>query len=158
MKIFIKYKNKQKLIETYDYQSIASIINKYLENNDNNDIDINNYFIDYNGAYLNCNFSLEKYNIQSNSVLTLNDKNRGGNSFFSFAAKHPATVALCFLIALLPVIILPMGYVPSVATLILLQFISPRVTIELIRKLLPVILIVSSIVPLFGDTLPTVSK
>jgi len=118
MKIFIKYKNKQKLIETYDYQSIASIINKYLENNDNNDIDINNYFIDYNGAYLNCNFSLEKYNIQSNSVLTLNDKNRGGNSFFSFAAKHPATVALCFLIALLPVIILPMGYVPSVATLI----------------------------------------
>jgi hypothetical protein len=121
--IYIKYENKKSLINTNNYQSIASIINDYLKKDDNdgdtdNTHDISDYFLDYNGIYLNCNFSLEKYNICNNSELTLNKKKRGGNSFFSFAAKNPIMVAICMIIALLPIILLPMGYIPSTATLI----------------------------------------
>lgn len=112
MKIYIKYENKKVKVITNNYESIASIINKLSLNN------INDYFLDYNGLYLNCDYSLEKYNFKDDVVLTLNKKKRGGSSFFSFIAKNPFTVALCLVIALLPIFILPLGFIPSVATLI----------------------------------------
>jgi hypothetical protein len=115
MKIFIKYENTKISLITINYESIASIINKFIKNDN-----INNYFMDYNGLYLNNNFSLEKYNIKTNSILNLNKKKRGGNSFFNFVKKNPVTIAVCLIIALLPIFILPMGYVPSIASFITL--------------------------------------
>lgn len=118
MNIFIKYENKKILLKINKYESINSIINKCLIrfNLDNN---INNFFLELNGSYLNKDFSLEKYNIDPKiNILTLNKKLKGGSGFISFATKNPATVALCFLIALLPIFILPLGFIPSIASLI----------------------------------------
>jgi hypothetical protein len=117
MKIFINYECNKKEINTQNYQSITSIINQYInENNINENID--DYFLDYNGMYLNRNFSLEKYEIKEESILNLHTKKRGGNSFFSFAMKNPTLVFTVFLIAFLPVLILPLGFIPATATLI----------------------------------------
>jgi hypothetical protein len=117
MKIIIKYQNKKFNIITKNYQSINSIINQYLNENNIED-EISNYFIEYNGKYLNKDYSLEKYNISDQTILTLNKKNKGGNSFFSFIGEHPIMVCICLLISLAPLIILPMGFVPSTASMI----------------------------------------
>lgn len=117
MKIIIKYETKRFNIITKNYQSINSIINQYLSEN-NIDDEINDYFIEYNGKYLNKDYSLEKYNISDKTILTLNKKNKGGNSFFTFVGKHPMMVFICLLISLAPLIILPMGFVPSIASMI----------------------------------------
>ena len=113
MKIYIKYlSNKNYLINAENFQSINSIINQYLTekkylNNINN---INNtnteqYFIDYNGQILNKNYCLEKYNLDENSILTLNKKQNGGSNFFEFAVKNPLTVLIVFAILFIPIII-----------------------------------------------------
>ena len=83
MEIFILFDNIKKKLKIKNYQSINSIINQYLYENNLN-IDIDNYFLDYNGIYLNNNYSLEKYNIQNEYILNLNKKIKGGNSFFKF--------------------------------------------------------------------------
>jgi len=117
MKIFINYECNKKIINTENYESITSIINKYvIENNINEDID--NYFLDHNGIYLNRNFSLEKYKIKEESTLNLHTKKRGGSNFVSFAMKNPFLVFIVFVIAFLPVLILPLGFIPATATLI----------------------------------------
>ena len=117
MKIFINYECNKKIINTKNYQSITSIINQYIiENNINEDID--DYYLDYNGMYLNRNFSLEKYEINEESILNLHTKKRGGSNFFSFAMKNPFLVFIVFIIAFLPVLILPLGFIPATATLI----------------------------------------
>jgi regulator of sigma D len=116
MKIIIKYENKKFNIITKDYQSINSIVNQCLSEN-NIDENINNYFIEYNGKYLNKDYSLEKYNIISETVLTLNRKKRGGDGFFAFIGKHPKIAIASLIISLLPLIILPMGFVPFTASL-----------------------------------------
>ena len=117
MKIYIKYNNKKISINTDIYQSIKSIIYYYLEqNNINNDVD--NFFLDYNGKYIDSNFSLEKYKIKNNSILNLNKKVKGGNSFIQYAKKNPKQVIICILITLLPMIILPMGFVSTISSLI----------------------------------------
>jgi hypothetical protein len=92
MKIYIKYlSNKNYLINIENYQSINSIINQYIieqNTNSNNvllDENLDNYFISYNGLKLNKKYSLEKYEISENSILTLNQRQKGGNNFFSFA-------------------------------------------------------------------------
>ena len=96
MKIYIKYNNKKISINTDIYQSIKSIIYYYLEqNNINNDVD--NFFLDYNGKYIDSNFSLEKYKIKNNSILNLNKKVKGGNSFIQYAKKNPKQVIICIL-------------------------------------------------------------
>ena len=126
MKIYIKYlSNKNYLINAENFQSINSIINQYLTekkylNNINN---INNtnteqYFIDYNGQILNKNYCLEKYNLDENSILTLNKKQNGGSNFFEFAVKNPLTVLIVFAILFIPIIILPLGLIPTLASLI----------------------------------------
>lgn len=117
MKIFINNENIKKLLYTKDYQSINSIINQYLIENNIND-DINNFFLDYNGIYLDNNLSLEKYNIHEEYLLNLNIKKKGGNSFFKFAKDNMMLVVIVFLIALLPIFVLPLGFIPLTATLI----------------------------------------
>jgi len=122
MKIYIKYlSNKNYLINAENFQSINSIINQYLteqKNLNNINTNLEQYFIDYNGQILNKNYCLEKYNLNENSVLTLNKKQNGGANFFEFAFKNPLTVLLVFAILFIPLIILPLGLIPTLASLI----------------------------------------
>ena len=117
MKIIINFQNKKNIYEIKKYQSIYSIINEYLNMNNIND-DIDNYYLDYNGKYLDKKMSLEKYKIKDNFTVTLNKKNKGGNSFFSFAKKYPYVIFIVFIIVLLPLFILPTGFVPTVSSLL----------------------------------------
>jgi len=72
MKIFIKYENNKKvLLNISNFQSINSIIYQYLEKIDRSNDLLDDYFLDYNGIYLNKDYSLEKYNIVDNTELTL---------------------------------------------------------------------------------------
>jgi hypothetical protein len=121
MKIIIKYLDNKSLLNTKKYQSIKSIINDFLIiNNINNDID--NFYLDYNGNYLNLDYSLEKYEIKENYILTLNNKLKGGigfdTSFFTYFMKNPVIVSLMMIIAFIPVFILPMGFMPVLSSLI----------------------------------------
>lgn len=117
MNININFNEENILFLTKKYQSIHSIINDFLENNNINE-EINNLFLTYNGKYLNIDYSLEKYDIQNNSTLTLNKKIKGGNSFFQFVSNNPMLVILSLIIALIPLFILPTGFIPSTASLI----------------------------------------
>ena len=118
MKIFIKYLNNKLLLNTKKYQSIKSIINDYLFINNIND-DIDNFYLNYNGNYLNVDYSLEKYNIEENDILTLNKKMKGGEQgFFSYFMKNKLLVMIMLFISFLPVILLPMGFFPVLSSLI----------------------------------------
>ena len=64
------------------------------------------------------NNSLEKYEINDESVLTLNIKQKGGNSFTSFAKANPGIVTIAFMISLAPIVILPTGLIPATSSLI----------------------------------------
>jgi hypothetical protein len=117
MNINIQFNNNNYIIHTKKYQSIYSIINQikeeyYIE------YDINDLFLDYNGNYLNNNLSLEKYDIKDEYKLNLNVKLKGGSGFFSFLKKNPYIVFFSFLISLLPLIILPTGFMPTLSSLI----------------------------------------
>ena len=118
MKIFINFNNNIFTLNTKPYQSTYSIINQFI--NDNNiSSHINDFSMDYKGIYLNNNFSLEKYNILENSTLIINEKKKGGgSSFFKYAKKHKLLVAISLIIAILPIFILPMGFIPLTASLI----------------------------------------
>jgi len=119
MKIFIQYKNNKILYETYKYQSIYSIIDNFI--NLNNNIinkDPNNYFLDYNGSILNKDSCLEKYTDNNYIFLNLFEKKRGGSNFISFAAKNPLLVFIVFIIALLPIFLLPTGMTGLISELI----------------------------------------
>ena len=117
MKIYINYNNNKKIINTQNYQSINSILYHYLnEHNLNNNIE--DYYFNYNGIYLDGNNSLEKYEINDESVLTLNIKQKGGNSFTSFAKANPGIVTIAFMISLAPIVILPTGLIPATSSLI----------------------------------------
>ena len=123
MKIYIKYlSNKNYLINTENFQSINSIINQYLTEkkylNNINNTNTEQYFIDYNGQILNKNYCLEKYNLNENSILILNKKQNGGGNFFEFAFKNPLVVLIVFVILFIPLIILPLGLIPTIASLI----------------------------------------
>ena len=131
MKIFIQYENNKTLYETNKYESIYSITYNFL--NLNNDIinkDPNNYFLDYNGQLLNKDNCIEKYinienyteidNNNNNNYIVLNlfEKTRGGGNFFSFAMKNPLLVFVVFMVALLPIFLLPTGIIPLISGLI----------------------------------------
>ena len=117
MNINIQFNNNNYIIKSKKYQSIYSLINQIKEEN-NLDYDINDLFLDYNGIYLNNNLSLEKYDIQNNYQLNLNLKLKGGDSFSTFFKKNPYLVIFVFLFSLLPLFILPTGFLSSLSTLI----------------------------------------
>lgn len=118
MNIIINFNSKKYNYYSKKYESVNSIINSFIEINNINDNDINNYFLDYYGQYLNGNYCLEKYNIKENSEITLNKKIKGGNSFFSFVTKNPFLVIFSLIIALIPIFILPTGFIPSLSSLL----------------------------------------
>ena len=120
MKIFINYENIKIPLNTKAYQSINSIINEYLKENNNitKYENYDDYLLDYNGILLNKNLSLEKYNILDNSILNIREKVKGGNSFITFAMHNIILVIIVFIIALLPIFILPLGFIPLTSSLI----------------------------------------
>ena len=111
MKIYIKYLNTKYKINTKKFESINSIISKITPDSDN-------YIMDYAGITLNKDFSLEKYNINNLSSLTIYPKLNGGNSFFTFVADNPTIATISFIIVLMPMILLPLGFVPTLSSLI----------------------------------------
>ena len=114
MKIFIFYNNIKKELITKDFQSIHSIINQYLDENDIND-NPNDFYIDYNGKYLNRLLCLEKYNIMNEYTISLNHSNKGGSGFFSLLVKNPILVIIVFIIAFIPILLLPIGLLPTIS-------------------------------------------
>jgi hypothetical protein len=123
MKIFIKYENnKNILLNISKYQSIHSIIYEYfdkLRKGDSYDV-LDDYFLEYNGLCLNKDFSIDKYEIKENSILNLNKRQKGGNfnNFFTFAMKNPILVFIVFIIAFIPMFLLPLGFLPTLSALI----------------------------------------
>ena len=118
MKIYIKYENTE-LIETNNFSSINSIINKYIHDNKlHSSYNANDFYVDYNGKYLNRNYSLEKYDIIDGNTIHLHKVIKGGSNFFSFASKNYFLVFIVFIIAFIPIIILPLGLIPSIGNLI----------------------------------------
>ena len=115
--MYIKFNNNKYKIKTHKYNSILSVINEFLDTTSHN-LNIEDLYLDYNGNYLSNDLSLDKYNINDDTELNLNIKLKGGNSFFTFFKDHYIIVILVFIIALLPLFILPTGFIPSLATLI----------------------------------------
>jgi len=123
MKIYIKYINKKSLINTNNYQSVNSIIYEYLNKNNINNTDINDYFLEYNGIILNKDYSLEKYQIDEKlektniyiiPLINLNRKIKGGAS----NKNKFIIIGIALLFSLLPIFLLPFGFFPSLASLI----------------------------------------
>ena len=123
MKIYIKYINKKSLINTNNYQSVNSIIYEYLNKNNINNTDINDYFLEYNGIILNKDYSLEKYQIDEKlektniyiiPLINLNRKIKGGAS----NKNKFIIIGMALLFSLLPIFLLPFGFFPSLASLI----------------------------------------
>lgn len=137
MKIYIEYlyypkvssSYKNLLLNTENYQSINSIIYQYFTkiNKSNSELklglgldlelELNNYFLDYNGQVLNGNYSLEKYNIEENSILKLHRKQKGGSKY-SNLIKNPLVGFIIFLIVIMPVALLPSGFLPMISVLL----------------------------------------
>lgn len=117
MNIYINFNEENILFTSKNYQSIHSIINDLLEQLNIKESS-DNYFLTYNGKYLNINYSLEKYEIQNNSLLILNKKLKGGNGFFQFFSNNPVLVIICLIISIIPLFILPLGFIPSTASLL----------------------------------------
>lgn len=112
MNIYIKYDLDKSIFNTKSYQSIKSIINEYLQLNSIDD-NIENYFVDFNGLCLNNDYSLEKYNIENNAVITLNKKIKGGSM-----KNRILTIIFGVIIGIIPIFVLPLGFVPLTAGLI----------------------------------------
>jgi hypothetical protein len=116
MKINVINNNKKYIINVNKYVSINSILYHFYDNTDD-------YYIDYNGIYLDKNYSLDKYNIIDESTIMIHKKVRGGKSnFINFVKKHWILSIFILLIVLLPCILLPIGYIPSYATMLKVIF------------------------------------
>ena len=67
-------------------------------------------YIDYNGIYLDKNYSLDKYNICEESTITINKKVKGGKTnFIKFVKKHWILSIFILIIVFLPCFLLPAG-------------------------------------------------
>jgi hypothetical protein len=119
MKIYIKYENNKIILNTNNYQSINSIIYEYLEKNNITD-NVENYYINYNGICLDKDFSLEKYNIIDNTTIELFKKIKGGvnSTAETFSSKNKFFVFCVVIIVILPIFILPMGFMSLTSSLL----------------------------------------
>ena len=116
MKINVINNNKKYIINVNKYISINSILFQFYENTDD-------YYIDYNGIYLDKNYSLDKYNISDDSTIMIHQKLKGGKTnFFKFVKNNLILSIFILLIVLLPCILLPVGYIPSYSTMLKVIF------------------------------------
>jgi hypothetical protein len=118
MKLFIHYNDKKDEIIIDEFKSINSIIAQYL-----NDelINIDNYYLDYNGMHLDKNNCLEKYNITEYSTLHLNKEIKGGGMIFTLFTKGSGVMRLLYI--LYAVHAVQMGFIHSSAYGLLMAFI-----------------------------------
>jgi hypothetical protein len=116
MKINVINNNKKYIINVNKYISINSILYQFYDNTDD-------YYIDYNGIYLDKNYSLDKYNIEDDTTIMIHKKLKGGKSqFIRFVRNHWILSIFILLIVLLPCILLPIGYIPAFSTMIKVIF------------------------------------
>jgi hypothetical protein len=116
MKINVINNNKKYIINVNKYISINSILFKFYENTDD-------YYIDYNGIYLDKNYSLDKYNITDDCTIMIHKKLKGGKSkFIRFVRNNWILSIFILLIVLLPCILLPVGYISSFSTMLKVIF------------------------------------
>jgi hypothetical protein len=116
MKLNIIFENKKCISDDINiFSSINSFI--YGFTNDNHE----DYFLEYNGILLDKNLSFSKYineyNIDESSYFTLSRKIRGGASS-SDLGKNPFVIGISILIILVPLFILPMGFIPVLSNFI----------------------------------------
>lgn len=114
MKLNIIFENKKSISDDINiFSSINSFI--YGFTNDNHE----DYFLEYNGILLDKNLSFSKYineyNIDESSYFTLIRKVRGGASDLG---KNPIVIGISILIILVPLFILPMGFIPALSNFI----------------------------------------
>lgn len=116
MKIYVINNNKKYIINVNKYISINSILSQFYDN-------IDDYYIDYNGMYLDKNYSLDKYNICDESTITINKKVKGGKTdFIKFVKKHWILSIFILIIVFLPCVLLPAGYIPAFSTMLKVIF------------------------------------
>jgi hypothetical protein len=116
MKINVINNNKKYIININKYISINSILFQFYENTDD-------YYIDYNGIYLDKNYSLDKYNIEDDSTITIHEKVRGGKpNFFNFVKNNLILSIFIIIIVFLPCFLLPVGYISSFSTMLKVIF------------------------------------
>ena len=116
MKIYVINNNKKYIINANKYISINSILSQFHD-------DIDDYYIDYNGMYLDKNYSLDKYNICEESTITINKKVKGGKTnFIKFVKKHWILSIFILIIVFLPCFLLPAGYIPAFSTMLKVIF------------------------------------
>ena len=116
MKIYVINNNKKYIINVNKYISINSILSQFHDN-------IDDYYIDYNGMYLDKNYSLDKYNICDECTITINKKVKGGKTdFIKFVKKHWLLSIFILIIVFLPCVLLPAGYIPAFSTMLKVIF------------------------------------
>ncbi len=123
--ILIEYQNQTYNHSVLPFESVHSICNKFCQSKNINESDIDLF---YDGTIIHKDISLEGFfesNISSlqktdidNSSFTVLHKQKGGGNFFSFASKNIVLVIVIFIIALIPVFLLPLGFKPTVAAFI----------------------------------------
>jgi hypothetical protein len=114
MKLNIIFENKKCISDDINiFSSINSFIYGFTNNN------YEDYFLEYNGILLDKNLSFSKYineyDIDESSYFTLSRKIRGGASDLG---KNPVIIGISIIIILIPLFILPMGFIPALSNFI----------------------------------------
>lgn len=121
MKLYINYNNNKSTIDIHKYSSITCLLSKSINNEifiDENK-DINQYNAIYNGKLLHNDLSLDYYGITDGDVININKKLIGGKTnLWELIKKHPFLSLIIIIIILLPMFMLPVGYLPAMSSLI----------------------------------------
>ncbi len=113
-------------IEVHPYQSFHSILYSLNQINDDEKefyyFSINNN--NNNKIKIDLNLSPDHYDLKNNSEVELNRILPGGgiSQFFNLIKKHPIVTILCLLVALLPLVYLPLGLIPITSSLLKIIF------------------------------------
>ena len=123
--IFIEYQNEIYSHSVLPFESVHSICYKFFEKKNINE-NYENVDCFYDGIMVEKKLSLEGFSekiindnkCSSNITLKILDKQKGGSNFFSFAKKNLVLVIIIFIIALIPIFVLPLGFKPTIAAFI----------------------------------------
>lgn len=111
-------------IVVHPYQSFKSILydTKFINHIHEDEKEF--YSFSLNHKKINMDLSPDYYQLKDSSEIILNRSLPGGgfSQFFNLLKKHPFLTILCFIIALLPLIYLPLGFIPITASLLKIIF------------------------------------
>ena len=113
MNIILVYNTVKTPFKTRRFQSVNSILCDFLKKEDAS----SSHFLTYHGSYLAQDTCLEKYGLGDGAEVEVSVSKKGGD-FFSYISQNPMGVFIAILIALLPIFILPAGFIPLTSSLI----------------------------------------